>query len=377
MTSPATTQAPGLWIQGPAALGFPPPRGGYARGAYGDVSPDAGPAAWLVVHPSGRVTAFAGKVEYGQGIRWGFAVEVADELALPLGDVEVVLGDTDATPWDMGTFGSQSTWRTGLQLRRAAATARRALLELAASRLDLPASELHCRDGRIASTHDPSRSVGYGDLIGDARRLLDLDEEAPLTAAADFSVMGSTSGRVDARARVTGEARYSQDIQRPGMLFAWVLRPPTYGATLRGVDTGPARQAPGVVDVVQDGALVAVLAESDEGAEMAGALLRAEWDERARVTSPAGTCPPCWPNRRRTRSPRRRPATWRAPSRPPRTRWSRRTSRPTSRTRPWSRGRPSRSGTPGASPSGRARSGRSPSARSWPATSASRRGACA
>ena len=285
MTSPATTQPPGLWIQGPAALGFPPPRGGYARGAYGDVSPDAGPAAWLVVHPSGRVTAFAGKVEYGQGIRWGFAVEVADELALPLRDVEVVLGDTDATPWDMGTFGSQSTWRTGLQLRKAAATARRALLELAASRLDLPASELHCRDGRIASTHDPSRSVGYGDLIGDERRLMDLDEDAPLTAAADFSVMGSPSARVDARARVTGEARYSQDIQRPGMLFAWVLRPPTYGATLRGVDTGPARQAPGVVDVVQDGALVAVLAESDEQAEAAGALIRAEWDERAHHVS--------------------------------------------------------------------------------------------
>ena len=218
---------------------------------------------------------------------------MADELALPLRDVEVVLGDTDATPWDMGTFGSQSTWRTGLQLRRAAATARRALLELAASRLDLPASELHCRDGRIASTHDPSRSVAYGDLIGDRRRRLDLDEDAPLTGAADFSIMGSPSGRVDARARVTGEARYSQDIRRPGMLFAWVLRPPTYGATLRGVDTGPARQAPGVVDVRSQGMArwwpSIAGRESTKRLETAGALIRAEWDERAhRARLPLG-----------------------------------------------------------------------------------------
>ena len=125
----------GLSILGDTAPGFPA-RQGYGTRAYGNTSPETPLARWLLVRPDGRVTIFAGKVEYGQNIRTGLAVEVADELRMPLSAVDVVLGDTDQTPWDMGTFGSQSTARVGLQLRRAAATAREALLELASQRLD-------------------------------------------------------------------------------------------------------------------------------------------------------------------------------------------------------------------------------------------------
>ena len=131
-----------LIIRGASALGLPLPTTGYARGAYGNVSVDYGPATWLTVDEDGTVTVFAGKVEYGQGIRWGLAMAAAEELGLSVTDVEVVLGDTDRTPWDIGTFGSQSTRHTGRQVRRAAATAREALLGLAASRLDLPVDEL-------------------------------------------------------------------------------------------------------------------------------------------------------------------------------------------------------------------------------------------
>ena len=274
------TQPVGLWVQGAGALGFPPPRSGYARGAYGNVTPDYGPHLWLVVHPKGRATAFAGKVEYGQGIRWGLAVEVADELRLPLDAVDVVLGDTGRTPWDMGTFGSQSTLRTGLQLRKAAASARQALLDLASTRLDLPASELVCCDGRVESKTDAAHALSYADLIAGEHHLVEIDDDVELTAEADFTVMGSESARVDAIARVTGAALYSRDIQRPGMLFAAVLRPPTYGARLRDADWSVAAQLPGVVEVVRDGSLVAVLAETDEQAALAATLVRAGWNEQ-------------------------------------------------------------------------------------------------
>ena len=73
----------------------------------------------------GDVLAFSGKVEYGQGIRSGFSLAIADELDLPLASVRLILGDTDLVPYDRGTVGSQSTMTVGIQLRRAAATARR------------------------------------------------------------------------------------------------------------------------------------------------------------------------------------------------------------------------------------------------------------
>jgi isoquinoline 1-oxidoreductase len=125
MTQTAGTS--GLTIKGASALGLPLPSTGYARQAYGNVAPDFGPATWLTIDRGGAVTVFAGKVEYGQGIRWGLAIAAAEELGLAARDVTVVLGDTALVPWDIGTFGSQSTRWTGVQVRKAAATARQVL----------------------------------------------------------------------------------------------------------------------------------------------------------------------------------------------------------------------------------------------------------
>ncbi len=270
----------GLEIVGPAGIGFPPPRTGYAAAAYGGAAPPLTEATWIVVGPDGMATAFAGKVEYGQGIRSGFAVEVADELRLPLSAVDVVLADTGLVPWDMGTFGSQSTARVGVTLRKAAATARQALLELAADRLDLPVAELEARDGRVVSRSDPNNTATYAELLEGKQIQRALDDHASLTPAAEFTVMGRNAPRVDAVARVTGRAIYSQDVAVPGMLFARVIRPPSYGAALEQFDGGAAEHAPGVVAVVRDGGLAAVLAESDEAAELGERLVRATWKER-------------------------------------------------------------------------------------------------
>ncbi|MEX1103804.1 MAG: molybdopterin cofactor-binding domain-containing protein, partial [Dehalococcoidia bacterium] len=273
------SNAAGLTIRGAAGLGLPLPATGYARSAYGNVVPDFGPSTWLTVAPDGVVRVFAGKVEYGQGIRWGLAIAAAEELGLEPGDVEVVLGDTERVPWDIGTFGSQSTRHTGVQVRKAAATARQALLELAAARLDLPTDQLACAGGSIISTADTSRSVTFAALLEGQLLVRDIPDDVDVRAAADFSVMGHDWQRVDAVERVTGRAIYTQDVLRPGMLFAKILRPPAYGARLRSFDGSVAERMPGVVSVIQDERLVAVLAESDEAADRAHDLITSEWDE--------------------------------------------------------------------------------------------------
>jgi len=276
----AALREPGLHVVGQVAMGFPLPRQSYANAAYGNTKPDTVSARWLTVRPDGTVVAYAGKVEYGQGIRTGLAIEVADELRVPLASVEVVLADTDLVPWDMGTFGSQSTARVGVQLRKAAATARQALIEMAADRLDLPAGELIASGGRVAPRSDASRAVPYADLIAGRSIAHDVDDAIALTAAADFTVMGRHHLRVDAVARVTGAAIYTQDIAPEGMLFAAVLRPPSRGAQLASVDLSVAERMPGVALTVSDGDLVAVLADTDERATRAAAVVQAQWSER-------------------------------------------------------------------------------------------------
>jgi isoquinoline 1-oxidoreductase len=92
--------------------------------AQGRAVPEAG--TLLEVYTDGTVSAYSGKIEYGQGIRDGFARMIAPVFAMRAGDVDVVLGDTARVPWDRGTTGSASTWEQcpGLNGRRAWATCR-------------------------------------------------------------------------------------------------------------------------------------------------------------------------------------------------------------------------------------------------------------
>ncbi len=267
----------GLAIVGSITPGFPANESGYGSRVYGNTQPELPRARWLLVGADGRVTAFAGKVEYGQNIRTGFAMEVADELRVPLSGVNVVLGDTGLTPWDMGTFGSQSTARVGLQLRKVAATAREALLDLASSWLDLPPEELVARDGVIASRSDSGHAVSYGELVSRNPGEREVDDAVALLGSDEFRAMGHTQGRTDAEARVTGRAVYGQDVLLPGMLFARILRAPATGMRLVSLDTSAAERMPGV-SVIAEADLVAVLAEDDESADRALEAVEAKWE---------------------------------------------------------------------------------------------------
>ena len=118
---------------------------------------------WLHIDEQGRITGYTGKVEIGQNIRTSLAQSIADELSAPLASVTMVMGDTDVTPFDIGTVGSFTTPQIMPQLRRAAAAARSSVIDLAASRWSVPASEITIAEGLVR--HPASnRSAGFGEL---------------------------------------------------------------------------------------------------------------------------------------------------------------------------------------------------------------------
>ena len=95
------------------------------------------------------MTCFTGKIEMGQGPITSLPQMLAEELDTPLDTVDIVMGDTDLCPWDMGTFGSMTTRMFGPALRAAAAEAKAVLLELAAEALKVPQAQLVAKDGVI------------------------------------------------------------------------------------------------------------------------------------------------------------------------------------------------------------------------------------
>ena len=263
----------GLVVAFSVAGPLPGQQGG-ARGPNGAYPED--PNAYLKIGPDGRVTCYTGKIEMGQGIVTSLAMMLAEELDVPLAAVDMVMGDTALCPYDAGTFGSRSTKYFGPPLRQAAAEARAVLVKLAAARLGADETALSTENGAVFVPAAPSKKVTYAELVGGRRIEVRLEAKPPLKPRARRAVAGRPTPRTDARAKVTGEAKFAGDIRLPGLLYAAILRPPAHGAKLSSVDTSEAARIPGA-RVVRDGDLVAVLHDKPDLAAEALALVRAEF----------------------------------------------------------------------------------------------------
>ena len=246
------------------------------EGARGGGYPDD-PNAYLKVGPDGRVTCFTGKIEMGQGIITSLAMMLAEELDVPLEAVDMVMGDTALCPYDAGTFGSRSTKYFGPPMRQAAAEARGILIRLAAARLGAAEADLATKDGAVHIAKSPAKKVSYAELVGGKKIEVRLEKKPPIKHTSKHAVSGKPTLRTDARAKVTGEAKFAGDIRLPGMLYAAVLRPPAHGAKLKSADTSAAEKVPGA-RIVRDGDLVAVLHEKPDVAAEALGLIEAEFE---------------------------------------------------------------------------------------------------
>ncbi len=232
--------------------------------------------AFLRIDEEGMVSCFTGKIEMGQGVITSLAQMLADELEVPYDRVEMVMGDTDLCPWDMGTFGSMTTRFFGPPLRAAAAKARNVLTDLASEHLNLPPSQLTIKDGIVMDQHNPEHRVAYSQLTRGKKIEKQVTETPPLEEYTNFTVVGKPKLRRDSRAKVTGEAKFSADIRLPGMVYAKILRPPSHGATLSSVDTSAIEGMEGV-ELIHEGDLVAVLHKSPQMAELALSKIKATY----------------------------------------------------------------------------------------------------
>jgi isoquinoline 1-oxidoreductase len=247
-----------------------------ARRRFGRALPDDF-NAFLQIGEDGRVSCFTGKIEMGQGVVTSLAQMLADELEVPLESVDMVMGDTDLCPWDMGTFGSMTTRFFGPPLRAAAAEAREVLLELAAEKLEVARDQLAVTDGVVSNTTDSEQKISYAELARGQAIARRLDREAILESVENFTIVGRPVKRMDAIAKVSGEAQFAGDIRREGMLYARLLRPPAHGAMLGEVDASGIEAIDGATMVV-DGDLVAVLHSTPDGADRAIAKVEATWE---------------------------------------------------------------------------------------------------
>ena len=233
--------------------------------------------AFLAVNGDGTVTLYTGKVDLGQGLRIAMRQIAGEELGIGVDMIKYVEGDTALTPDQGRTSGSNGIQRGGMQIRQAAATARAALIELAAQRLNVKGDDLVASNGEVRPKSGGT-GVRFADLIGGRNFNLKLDPKAPLKDPATYTLVGKPLARPDVPAKCTGSFTYMQDFSLPGMVHARVIRPPAIGAKLVSVDESSIKDFAGA-SVVRIKDFLAVVASDEWTAIRAARALRAQWSE--------------------------------------------------------------------------------------------------
>jgi CO/xanthine dehydrogenase Mo-binding subunit len=246
----------------------------------------AGPqeiGAWLHIGEDGKITVYTGKVEIGQNIRTSLTQVVAEELHTPVERIQVVMADTQLTPFDAGTFGSGTSPRMAPQLRRAAAAAHDVLLDMAAEQGNVKRESLVVQDGKVVDP-ESKKSFEFGQLTKGKKIAKAIGQNVSTTPVEKWKIAGTAVPKVDGRAFVTGGHRYASDTKVPGMLFGKVLRPASLKATLISADTSAADAMPGV-KVVRSGDFIGVVAPTEHAAAQAVAAIKAEWKSTPQPSS--------------------------------------------------------------------------------------------
>jgi CO/xanthine dehydrogenase Mo-binding subunit len=242
--------------------------------------------AWIRVGADNRVTIFTGKVELGQGIKTALLQVAAHELQIDPGRLILITADTERTPDEGYTAGSHSMQDSATAIRHAAAQVRALLHEKAAARLEVPAAAL-VQDNSVFRAPD-GRRVSFSDLVAGSDQHLRAGAALPARPRNARRWIGANLPRVDIPNKLKGYLAYIQDIRMPAMVHGRVVRPPSPNASLVSVDTAAVARLTGVLEVVQDGRFLGVIADEEYRAVKAARALAAAARWELPATLPAG-----------------------------------------------------------------------------------------
>jgi CO/xanthine dehydrogenase Mo-binding subunit len=244
--------------------------------------------SFIAVRADGKVTAFFGKMDMGQGVDVAISQIVAEELDVAYEKVTTLMSDTGTSLNQGGASGSFAIKRGGKAMRYIAAEARRVLVEEAAKRLGVKSAKLEVNDGVVSVKGNPSKKIAYADILQGnyfdhklkwnkkmGNRLFSSGPAKPKKPK-DYRVVGKPFPRVDVAGKVFGTSDFVTDIKVPGMVHGRVIHPTQAGSKLKGFDASSIKHIKGV-RVVQKKDFIAVVAENEWDAVQAARDLKVNW----------------------------------------------------------------------------------------------------
>ena len=226
---------------------------------------------WVRFPAPGKVTVGTGRVELGQGVLTAMTQIAADELDVAMERITIRSGDTEFTPNEGYTAGSQSIQFGGVALRQACADIRSLLIDQAAKLLGCKSSELGIRDGSVLRDGTPT-GQDYWTLAGAVDPAAKATGSGKRKAVADFNTVGRSCARLDLPAKIFGEAAFIHDMVLDGMVHARVVRQPNRGAAIATIDEAAIKRAARApVELVRNGNFLAIVGADETAVDLAAA----------------------------------------------------------------------------------------------------------
>ena len=239
------------------------------------------PNAWLELTPQNDIHFTLARVEMGQGTYTGLTTLIAEELDVNPDAIQPGFAPVDTAYRNplyqlQLTGGSTSVATSWEPLRRAGASARVMLVSAAAKVWKVDRDSCTTADGQVFHPNGTTR-LSYGELV-ELAASESAPSDSPLKPREKWKYIGKSKGRLDAKAKSTGQPIYGIDMELDGMVYAVVSRPPRYGARVRSYDDTEARAMPGVLDIFEIERGIAVVADKYWRARKAQDLLNIKWD---------------------------------------------------------------------------------------------------
>jgi len=260
----------------------------------GGSAADLSPTAFIHIAPDGTTTIMAKSPEIGQGMKTTLPMLIAEELDADWALVRVQQGDVADMYGSQSAGGSFSTPTNWEPMRRVGAAGRQMLMEAAAAKWGVSASECTTTPGHVVHAAS-SRTCSYGEVAAVAATC------APPTLSSlklkdpkDYRIIGKSTPNVDNHALVTGKPLFGIDVKVPGMLYASIEKAPVFSGKVKTANLDDIKKLPGVRQAfIIDGTVpssgivgsdagiepgIAILADTWWQAQTARKALKVDWD---------------------------------------------------------------------------------------------------
>ena len=239
--------------------------------------------AFIKISQEGYVTIFSPNPEIGQGVKTSMPMIIAEELDVPWEKVSVSQGLYDPVNYQRQVAGGSQSIRFGWDaLRQTGATAKQMLINAAASKWGEEPSTCSASQGIITNANGDS--FGYGEVVKEAA-VLEVPENVELKESKDYKIIGQDIKNVDIQKIITGKPLFGLDYVTEGMVYASVLRPPSFGKKLASFDDQNSKKINGVLDVIKFGDKIAVLGTNTWAAMKGKKALICKWKSNTKLES--------------------------------------------------------------------------------------------